>query len=622
MNETNTPDNGVYGQPPLSENTAQQDISHYASCPFNSVLPNQNLPNQNPEISQEILKLPPARSQQSEQWEEYLDSQPDLSQGKSEIIINNSTHKDSDFHQVLTLGNEQWESKIIRDNKILEVRSEDTVSEKPDIPPQDDWVAEPDRNKLALIDAEFQQLLVLNHELRTANSDLYNRVEELTSKLSESEKSVQLQQKRYKATESMLKEQTQELCAAQEQVRSLYQQLENSLQNIQRQETLIETYKAQLEFSQQRLAQLERECAMLQTNHNEQSQHLFQSENTCRELRTRLMRQQRQTLQFKAALEKCLDPTPNSEISDEREEFPAESSTNQQSPQSPFLKKFKSLFVNAQPIKPWSSDLESFGEEVENDREEILPNHVEVPSSTLFNIPKTETQSAQPTAEPVESNPPIPKSSDVGSGSPSLEEQIDSVIQMFFTSQSSEVASSEFTTSEFNMAECDSDTSLKLSSAYCELPKEELSTSGSGLGSDSIWDTVSNSLEPNSLDPNSLDSNVFPEKDETKDVLNNASSDKSITPEIVIEPNSQLGSQFQSQNQSQNQSQSKQSSEEEDYWAEVSQLTNLELPATELPFHPANTDEETSPSPVVFPNRPPKGRKSLASVELPKFRPQ
>ncbi|PAX52442.1 hypothetical protein [Brunnivagina elsteri] len=588
MNEANTPDNGAYGQSPLSENTTRQDTSHYASCPFNSVLSNQNLQNQdsqnqNPEISQEILKLPPARSQQS-------DSQPDLSesQAKSPVeseIINNSTHRDSDFHQVLTLGNEQWESKIIRDNDLLEVKSEvkseEAVSEKPDISPQDDWVAEPDRNKLALIDAEFQQLLVLNHELRTANSDLYNRVEELTSKLSDSEKSVQLQQKRYKVTESMLKEQTQELCAAQEQVRSLYQQLENSLQNIQRQEALIETYKAQLEFSQQRLAQLERECALLQTNHNEQSQHLFQSENTCRELRTRLMRQQRQTLQFKAALEKCLDPTPSSEISDEREEFPVDSSTNQQ---SPFLKKFKSLFVNAQPIKPWSS--ESFGEDAENNREEISSTHQEVPSSTFnppFNISESETQSPQPTAESVELKGATSKSSDVSSGSPSLEEQIDSVIQMFFTSQSSEVTSSGSTSPEFNMGEFNH-----------EFEKEELSTS------DSIWDTVSNSL----------DSAIYSEKDDANDVLINASSEKSITPEIVIEPNSQL------------ESQSKQPLEEEDYWAEVSQLTNLELPATESPFHPANTDEETSPSPVVFPNRPPKGRKSLASVELPKFRSQ
>ena len=32
------------------------------------------------------------------------------------------------------------------------------------------------------------------------------------------------------------------------------------------------------------------------------------------------------------------------------------------------------------------------------------------------------------------------------------------------------------------------------------------------------------------------------------------------------------------------------------------------------------TDEQGSPSPVIYPERPPKGRKSLASVELPNFR--
>jgi hypothetical protein len=612
MNEANTPDNGAYEQPPLSENAALRDISNYASCPFNSVLPNQN-----PEISQEILKLPPARSHrhfdtghnpcrvspQPEQCEEHHDSQPDLSEAQSNSeTINNSIHRYSSFNKVLTLGNEEWESKIISDNNVSEVKSEDTladkVSEKPDISPQDDWVAEPDRNKLALIDAEFQQLLALNHELQTANNDLYKQVEELTSKLSESEKSVQLQQKRYKVTETMLKQQTQELCAVQEQVRSLYQQLENSLQNVQRQETLIDTYKAQLEFSQQRLAQLERECALLQTNHHEQSQHLFQSENTCRELRTRLMRQQRQTLQFKAALEKCLEnPTLSSETSNESEEISVESSTNQQ---SPFLKKFKSLFVNAQPIKPWSSDLECFDENTENHREGILYTPFEVPSPT-FSTPnlKTETEPTQPTVEAVESTPTTPTTP---KDSPSLEEQIDSVIQMFFTSKSSKVASSEQTSSEqtsseqtsselgneFNLGECD--TPAGSDCHHPEIAKEELSTS------DSIWDTASNSL----------DSIVSPEKDKSTDVPNNTSSEKSITPEIVIEPNYKL----------------QQFSEEEDYWAEVSQLTNLELPSAELPFHSANTDEETSPSPVVFPNRPPKGRKSLASVELPKFRSQ
>ena len=171
----------------------------------------------------------------------------------------------------------------------------------------EDWVAEPDSDKQALIDSEFQKLLALNEELRAANNDLYEQVEQLKDDLAESEKVLQWQKTRSSVTESMLNQQTQELAAAQEQIKSLFQQLETAVQTVQRQEIFIETYKAQLQISQQRLAQLERECALLQTNYSEQSQQLLQSENTCRELRTRLMRQQRQTLQFKAALEKCLE---------------------------------------------------------------------------------------------------------------------------------------------------------------------------------------------------------------------------------------------------------------------------------------------------------------------------
>jgi hypothetical protein len=62
----------------------------------------------------------------------------------------------------------------------------------------------------------------------------------------------------------------------------------------------------------------------------------------------------------------------------------------------------------------------------------------------------------------------------------------------------------------------------------------------------------------------------------------------------------------------------------EDYWSEVSQLTQFELSANDLSPESLgdNTDDANSPSPVVYPQRPPKGRKSLASVELPNFRPK
>ena len=223
-------------------------------------------------------------------------------------------------------------------------------------PTQEDWVAEPDNEKQALIDAEFQKLLALNEELRAANDDLYQQIEHLNDDLAESTKALEWQKRRTSVTESILNQQTQELAAATEQIQSLFQQLETAVQTVQRQEIFIETYKAQLQISQQRLAQLERECALLQTNYNEQSQQVLQSENACRELRTRLMRQQRQTLQFKAAVEKCLDTTvPSYDSPDET----ASSTPHTPSHQTRFSKKARSLFPNVEPIRPWSAEPES-----------------------------------------------------------------------------------------------------------------------------------------------------------------------------------------------------------------------------------------------------------------------
>ncbi|WP_206670686.1 hypothetical protein, partial [Staphylococcus aureus] len=92
--------------------------------------------------------------------------------------------------------------------------------------PSQDWVAEPDSEKQALIDDEFKKLLELNEELRSANTNLYEQVEVLKADLSESEKALQWQKKRSSVAESMLGQQTQELSAAGEQIKSLFQQLE------------------------------------------------------------------------------------------------------------------------------------------------------------------------------------------------------------------------------------------------------------------------------------------------------------------------------------------------------------------------------------------------------------
>ncbi|HEY9845616.1 MAG TPA: hypothetical protein V6D03_05400, partial [Candidatus Caenarcaniphilales bacterium] len=86
--------------------------------------------------------------------------------------------------------------------------------------------------------------------------------------------------------------------------------LEISHRMLQYQQNLIESLTEQLASSQAHLAQLELQLASVQQRYEEKSQLLQQSEATCQDLRTRLGRQQQQTLQFKTALERCLETTP------------------------------------------------------------------------------------------------------------------------------------------------------------------------------------------------------------------------------------------------------------------------------------------------------------------------
>jgi len=367
---------------------------------------------------------------------------------------------------------------------------------------REDWVAEPEKDQQALIDSEFQKLLALNEELRAANTKLYEQVEQLKTELSESQKVLQWQKTRSSVTESMLNQQTQELGAAREQIKSLHQQLETALQNVQHQEISHESYKAKFQISQQRIAQLERECSLLHTNYSEQSQQLLESENTGRELRTRLLRQQRQTLQFKAALEKCLDTNvPNDNNLDDS----SDRAPNTTKGQSRFSRKARSLFPNAQPIKPWSAESE-------------LP---EEPA-----IPTPEPPVPAPTLE-IEVGTTTPNSSN-------LDLQLDTLIQMFFTSQPENHPEAE----------------------------------------PLIVETVATTLgEHEESEP------VFKD-DSGADWLGN----------LTLSPESS-------------------NPETEDYWSETQPLDE-------------STANPKSPSPIVYPNRPPKGRKSLAAVELPKFGPK
>nr|WP_211178490.1 hypothetical protein [Brasilonema octagenarum] len=404
--------------------------------------------------------------------------------------------------------------------------------------PQQDWVAEPEGEKQELVDAEFKKLLELNEELRSANNELYDKVEELKGALTESEMALQWQKKRSSVTESMLNQQAQELSAGQEQINSLFQQLETAVQTVQRQESLISNYKTQLEISQQRLAQLERECAFMKSSYNDQSHQLLQSESTCRELRTRLMRQQRQTLQFKSALEKCLEtPVPSYDCLENED-----TSTSQTRPS-----RHKSvLFSQAQPIRPWSVESEPLTNGVDNALKQTPASPINQSDNSTPNPSSTGDLDTEETLTQTQSvDTPEPEIQTVSSLElTGLEEQLDGVIQMFFVANPPVSTSVE--------------------------PPVEKDANNIQVG-EAIWETP-----------------VIPLKDEPKTTETLTTNDSS--------------------------------EETEDYWIKVGQSSSsLELQETPDSAE-AFTDYATNdPSPLLYPQRPPKKRKSLASVELPNF---
>jgi myosin heavy subunit len=489
MNQADNINNEAFIEP---ENLTNSPQSYPGNCPFDSVLPNNNMA---------IMKLP--------------------------LLM-------------------PAEDKLREANVSL---ASDSVSQ--------DWVAEPDTDKQALIDDEFKKLLELNEELRSANANLYGQVEVLKGDLSESEKALQWQKKRSSVAESMLGQQTQELSAAGEQIKSLFQQLETAVQTVQRQENLIKNYKSQLEISQQRLAQLERECAKVQTSYNEQSHQILQSETTCRELRSRLMRQQRQTLQFKAALEKCLEsPVPSYDCLDDS----ANKSDDINICQPRNFKQASSSFSNAEPIKPWSAQIDSLTNELNYPWGECLLSGAPDTSQGSDSTSSTwEFSTSQPANIDLNTESELRSIDDEANApknpvSSNNDEQMDDVIEMFFAGKPAEKKDTEKT--------------------------QPISP---------IWEAISSDEKTiNSQD-------AFPERHSPLRDASPMSSNLPLT-ETTVE-------------------------ELEDYWSEVTPFNPLELQSNDFSQEPLTdyTADTNSPSPVLYPQRPPKGRKSLASVELPNF---
>ncbi len=260
--------------------------------------------------------------------------------------------------------------------------------------------------------AEFAKMSTLTQDLRIANNQLLLRVQELTHALGECQKALQWHQVRSQATDSVIEQQHQELTVSTEKIKLLSQELDLATQNAGRQQILIETYQGQLDSSQERVGQLERECAFIKTNYNEQSHQVQHSENTCRELQTRLVRQQRQTLQFKVALEKCLEArVPTEPTSDRVKEETRQAKHTQ--PNDIFSPK-------VQPIPPWSADWKLANDDLDEQGDDPVSQMPPVTEEIVDEW--TDTWTPTPASETTKSHDTIPES---------IEEKLDQMLQMF-----------------------------------------------------------------------------------------------------------------------------------------------------------------------------------------------
>ncbi|MBE9061137.1 hypothetical protein [cf. Phormidesmis sp. LEGE 11477] len=169
-------------------------------------------------------------------------------------------------------------------------------------------------NSAAMGAGREQELLTLIHDLNECNDVLLSKVSRLETALKGSQQAVQSEVERARATQEKLAEQMsaqqaiaqQTAQTAQQQVAKLVGQIDTAEQALQRQQLIQETLQAELDEAQGRITQLERECALITQQHADEAQARIKADTINRDLRSRLQRQQRYTLQFKAALEKSL----------------------------------------------------------------------------------------------------------------------------------------------------------------------------------------------------------------------------------------------------------------------------------------------------------------------------
>lgn len=391
--------------------------------------------------------------------------------------------------------------------------------------------------------------LVLTQKMRQRNRRLLEQVTQLEQALQQKHEALNSQQHLAQEHEILLAQQSEKLSIAQEQLTKLFKALESSHQAAQRQQILIETLSEQLESSQERVAQLERECTLTQQRYNEQSHKLLQQENTCRELSARLQRQQRQTLQFKAALEKSLEMSTPGDHSEPQ----------QPHPQKDNVKVERSVVPKAQPIQPWSAQLE------------VLEDDSNV--NSIWDTPIIPETSPQQLEQPLESVPesPEPKASPLVK----IIEETD----LSSTADAIKPISNQFTVSEKNINwEIEQEQQL-LTQSNSLAEASDLSHLQAGITDDYKNSTITPETDRNQLKESAAYQDQTQQSWSSEDTRDGENQEQTPSDEL---------------------------------WEDTNPSNSAQPNQVVLP-------QSSWPSPTLYPLRAPKKRKSLAAIELPNF---
>jgi hypothetical protein len=157
-----------------------------------------------------------------------------------------------------------------------------------------------------------EELVQLIQDLNQCNDALLLRVSDLEESLERSQAALQAEVERNQGQNGSSAHGASgqgSPGAVPQQIAQLLTELDIANDGLRRTTIHNATLQTELDVNQQRVAQLERECTLLQQRFSEKSTALHQAEESCRDLKARLHRQQRYTLQFKTALEKCLNMT-------------------------------------------------------------------------------------------------------------------------------------------------------------------------------------------------------------------------------------------------------------------------------------------------------------------------